>query len=142
MSARGEMVTVTIREYGCDKPPGTHIHERTDLACVACYRETQWDALHEPHDQGGLRDIWKCKNDDCGRWYPESDYRRAVAHAAFVSAEWLPIDDASARTGVKAGTIRVWATRDKVRKRPDADSGRTVYSITDIEECKTPEEAA
>lgn len=84
-----------------------------------------------PHDRGGLRDEWACPS--CERTYDEESYWRAVAHAAFVAADWLPLEDAMQRTGAKRGSIQGWATRGVVRKRKDENSGRTVYSIPDIE---------
>lgn len=83
------------------------------------------------HDRGGLADEWLCPS--CERRYSVEDYYRAVSHAHFVHADWLILDDAAARTGVQAGTIKVWANREKVRKRPDRDTGRMTYNVRDIE---------
>lgn len=84
-----------------------------------------------PHDRGGLRDEWKCPG--CDRAYSLEDYARAVSHAHYAFADFLTLDDASARTGVKPGTIKVWANRGKVGKKRDRDSGRMTYSVRDIE---------
>lgn len=86
---------------------------------------------HCPHDRGGLRDEWVCPK--CDRRYGVEDYNRAVAQAAFLNAEWLPIEDAVARTGVKGGTIKAWASRDHVARRKDQESGRVLYRVADIE---------
>lgn len=94
-----------------------------------------------PHDRGGLRDEWNCPS--CERSYDEDSYRRAVAHAAFVASEWLPLEDAIARTQAKRGSIQGWATRGLVRKRKDQESGRMTYNVADIEDrAGKPEEAA
>jgi len=127
----GEIYTVRVYDNDCSSAPGRHIHERSDLACVACHRESAWDAEHQAHDRGGLRDEWKCPS--CERVYAEEDYRRAVAHAAFVAAEWLPLEEAIHRVpGSVRGTIKVWATRGQVRKRKDVETGRMTYNVTDI----------
>ena len=89
-----------------------------------------WPHKFCPHDRGGLRDEWVCPS--CQRTYGVEDYYRAVRHAHFVSAEFLTLDDAADRTGVKAGTIKVWVNRGKVRKRKDQDSGRMTYHVPDI----------
>lgn len=85
-----------------------------------------------PHDRGGLRDEWKCPG--CDRTYTLADYARAVGNAHYAFAEYLTLDDAAARTGAKAGTIKVWATRGRVAKRLDKESGRMMYRVADIEE--------
>lgn len=126
----GEPFVVRIYDQ-CGDAPGRHVHARPDLACVACYREAEWDAKHQAHDRGGLRDEWVCPS--CERRYDETDYRRAVAHAHFVSAEWLPLEDAMARTGAKRGSIWGWASKGVVRKRKDYEAGRMTYHVGDIE---------
>lgn len=108
---------------------------------VADRREHRWCEGHDgvchlphercPHDRGGLRDEWVCGS--CDRRYGVEDYRRAVAQSAFLNAEWLPLEDAIARTGAKRGTIQAWATRGHVRRRKDADTGRVTYNVGDIE---------
>jgi hypothetical protein len=104
-------------------------------------REHHWCEGHDgvchlphercPHDRGGLRDEWVCGK--CDRRYGVEDYRRAVAQSAFLNAEWLPLEDAMARTGAKRGSIQGWATRGSVRRRKDADTGRVTYNVADIE---------
>jgi len=84
-----------------------------------------------PHDRGGLRDWWKCPG--CDRRYSLEDYARAVSHAHYALADYLTLEDAAARTGVKPGTIKVWATRGRVRKKRDRDTGRMTYCVPDIE---------
>ena len=87
---------------------------------------------HCPHDRGGLRDEWKCPS--CQRTYGVEDYWRAVSLEYFLRADWLPVAEAAERTGVKSGTIKVWANRGKVRKRKDQESGRMTYNVGDIQE--------
>lgn len=87
---------------------------------------------HCPHDRGGLRDEWVCPS--CDRRYGVEDYRRAVAQSAFLSADWLPIEDAMARTGAKRGSIQSWASKERaiVRRRLNTETGRVEYNIEDI----------
>jgi hypothetical protein len=93
------------------------------------------------HDRGGLRDEWVCPS--CERRYDEETYRRAVAHAAFIASEWLPLEDAIIRTQAKRGSIQGWASRGQVRKRKDQETGRMTYNVADIEtRMAGPEEAA
>jgi hypothetical protein len=117
---------------------------------VADRREHRWCEGHDgvchlphercPHDRGGLRDEWVCGT--CDRRYGVEDYRRAVAQSAFLNAEWLPLEDAIARTGAKRGSIQGWATRGHVRRRKDADSGRVTYNVGDIEARRTTDVVA
>lgn len=108
---------------------------------VAERRDPRWCDGHDgvcqiphdrcPHDRGGLRDEWTCPK--CDRRYGTEDYRRAVAQSAFLNAEWLPLEDAIARTGAKRGSIQGWATKGLVRRRKDVDSGRVAYNVKDIQ---------
>lgn len=84
-----------------------------------------------PHDRGGLRDEWFCPS--CERRYDVQTYRLATEHAAFVVAEWLPIDLAASRTGAKRGSIWGWAGKGYVRRRKDVETGHTHYNVPDIE---------
>jgi hypothetical protein len=86
---------------------------------------------HCAHDRGGLRDEWVCPS--CDRRYGVEDYRRAVAQSAFLNAEWLPLEDAIARTGAKRGSIQGWATRGHVKRRKDVETGRVTYNMAQIE---------
>lgn len=126
----GTIETTTVRVYADVLIEG-HVHPLPSLACVACQREAEWERRHAHHDRGGLRDEWVCGS--CDRRYGVEDYRRAVAQSAFLNAEWLPLEDAIARTGAKRGTIQAWATRGHVRRRKDADTGRVTYNVGDIE---------
>jgi len=113
-------------------------------------REHRWCEGHDgvchlphercPHDRGGLRDEWVCPS--CDRRYGVEDYRRAVAQSAFLNAEWLPLEDAIARTGAKRGSIQGWATRGHVRRRKDVETGRVLYNVAQIEARKSGEKVA
>lgn len=100
-----------------------HCEGTDDGLCV-------WPHRFCAHDRGGLADEWRCPS--CDRRYGVEDYYRAVRHAHFVHADYLPLEEAAERTGVKRGTIKVWAHREKVRRRKDHDSGRVTYHVGDI----------
>jgi hypothetical protein len=78
-------------------------------------------------DEG--EDGWRCPR--CKETSTEAQYRFAVAHLHRKEATELTDRDMEIRTGVKAGTIRVWARRGYVARR--LDSGRTLYCVADVE---------
>lgn len=84
-----------------------------------------------PHDRGGYTDEYKCPS--CDRRYSREDYALAIQHAHFVYADYLTLDDAAARTGVKPGTIKVWATRGLVKRHKAPGAERVTYCVADIE---------
>jgi hypothetical protein len=73
-------------------------------------------------------DGWSCPR--CKQTSTDAQYRFAVMHLHRESAEWLTDRDMEIRTGVKAGTVRVWARRGQVEKRRDSE--RTVYRVADV----------
>lgn len=75
------------------------------------------------------RDGWTCRR--CRRAYSEGEYRLAVAHLHRTEATHLTDRDIEQRTGVAAGTVRVWAARGIVERH--TDSGRRVYAVADVE---------
>lgn len=77
----------------------------------------------------GSQDGWKCPR--CRQTSTEDQYRFAVAHLHREEATYLTDRDIEIRTGIKAGTVRVWANRGEVERRRDA--GRTLYAVADVE---------
>ena len=75
------------------------------------------------------QDGWNCPR--CKQSSTEDQYRFAVAHLHREEATHLTDRDMEIRTGVKAGTVRVWAKRGQVQRR--TDSGRTLYAVEDVE---------
>lgn len=73
-------------------------------------------------------DGWRCPR--CRETSTEDQYRFAVAHLHRTEAEWLTDRDMEQRTGIKAGTVRVWANRGEVTRR--RDQGRTVYAVAEV----------
>jgi hypothetical protein len=74
-------------------------------------------------------DGWKCPR--CHQTSTEDQYRFAVAHLHREEATHLTDRDIEIRTGVKAGTVRVWANRGDVERKRDA--GRTLYAVADVQ---------
>jgi len=74
-------------------------------------------------------DGWRCPK--CKEFRSNEDYKRNVAEVHLGNATELTDRDMQERTGVRAGTVRVWAKRGYVKRRQD--SGRTLYSVADVE---------
>jgi hypothetical protein len=81
-------------------------------------------------DQGGLRDVWDCPR--CTRVYNRDEYFNAVKASYRANAPALTADDLHQELGVAVGTIRVWANRNKIRKRGRDLAGRVLYDVTDV----------
>lgn len=75
-------------------------------------------------------DGWRCPK--CRQTSTEDQYRFAVAHLHRAEATELTDRDMEIRTGVKAGTVRVWANRGLIDRR--RDSGRTLYRVDQVME--------
>jgi len=73
-------------------------------------------------------DGWACPR--CRQTSTEAQYRYAVMNLHREEATHLTDRDMEIRTGVKAGTVRVWAQRGEVDRR--RDQGRTVYAVADV----------
>jgi hypothetical protein len=103
-----------------------HDGEQVDRGapCMTCGKplERTW-GTDEDHDG------WKCPR--CRTESTEAQYRFAVAHLHREEATHLTDRDMEIRTGVKAGTIRVWALRGIVGRR--TEGGRVVYSVAQVE---------
>lgn len=77
-------------------------------------------------------DRWRCRNDDCGVSTVAGDeLNLAVKGIARPYASWLTATDMAAEYRIPVGTLQSWATRGKVRKRKDFDSGRMTYNVAD-----------
>lgn len=103
-----------------------HAGEQRDTGapCMTCRTPlTKTWALDEKHDG------WECKR--CNTRSTHAQYLFAVAAEHRDKAEWLTAEAMEERTTVKAGTVRVWANRDKVRKM--THSGQVLYSVDDVE---------
>jgi len=112
-----------------------HDGEQVDRGapCMGCNATLVrvWD-----YDDKG--DGWRCPR--CKQTSSDAQYRFAVMHLHREEAEWLTDRDMQIRTGVKAGTVRVWARREQVRRK--RDQGRTVYAVADVEARIVGEETA
>lgn len=103
-----------------------HDGEQVDRGapCMKCGR-----ALERTWGMDANKDGWKCTR--CNTTSTEAQYRFAVAHLHREEATHLTDRDMQLRTGVKAGTVRVWARRGLVERR--TDGGRVVYSVAQVE---------
>jgi hypothetical protein len=85
-------------------------------------------ALERTWGKDEAQDGWRCPR--CRETSTEDQYRFAVAHLHREEAEWLTDRDMEQRTGVKAGTVRQWASREEIARKRDA--GRTVYCVSEV----------
>lgn len=131
-----ECGAILERDFRDSKPCRCHIagyrrhHHQDNVCCLAC----AWEEIHAACDQGGLTDTdpfagWHCPR--CQRRYSPGEYQLALHARHDDVAEYRRLEDAARLTGAKPGTIKVWATRDLVRRRRD-DSGRVTYNLPDI----------
>lgn len=95
----------------------------TGAPCMTC-----GVPLERVWGKGEKLDGWRCPK--CRQSSTEDQYRFAVAHLHREEATHLTAADMEIRTGVKSGTVKVWAHRGMIERR--ADSGRTVYSVADV----------
>lgn len=93
-----------------------------------CARE---DCRRE-HDATGASDHWICPNNDDHRW-TEAEYRLRIGQDHLDHAPALTATQIEERYGIKAGTIRSWASETKrlVHKRGRDASGRQLYDVND-----------
>jgi hypothetical protein len=133
LSEAGEYEWVPFEDFARDVAASvTHLErvlhdgEQVDrgVPCMTCKRP-----LTRVWGYGSKQDGWECKH--CREFSTEDQYRFAVKADYIARAEWLTDVDMTVRTGVKSGTVRVWAQREKVARR--LDSGRIVYSVADVE---------
>jgi hypothetical protein len=124
-----------VRCLSCETPLERRSHDRDEPThCAGHDGVCTWPHRYCPHDRGGLADEWQCPG--CWRRFTDEDYRRAVAHTHLAWADWLPLQDCAERTGVRAGTISVWAHRGKVAKR--REDGRWWFRVEDVEHAAAP----
>jgi hypothetical protein len=96
----------------------------TGAPCMTC--RVPLDRVWGLDDQA---DGWKCPR--CRATSTDAQYRFAVMHLHREKATHLTDREMQLRTGVKAGTVRIWARRGHVERK--RDQGRTVYSVADVE---------
>lgn len=128
--AKGNIVPTQVRDHA---PVDGHVHPRSDLSCIACHSEAEWDNRHTKHRQGGVDDpapgfSWECPG--CRKEYTPGEYARAVRLDLAETHEdedgrqigWttLPIaaEAAAEQSGrpITANTLRTWATRALERR--------------------------
>lgn len=77
-------------------------------------------------------DRWRCPNGECDVTYVDGDeLNLAIKNTARQYAEWLTATDMAAEYRINVGTLQSWASRERVRKRKDYNSGRMVYNVAE-----------
>lgn len=79
-------------------------------------------------------DWWWCPM--CGGEWADSDYQARVAGLFPSFADRLTASQIEETYRVQAGTVRVWASREKVRKRGRDRQGRMLYDVGDVLACR------
>lgn len=104
-----------VRRYG--DSTGKHFDNCTDDDCQGC---------------SDILDTWHCPNDGA-HWWKNEDYRAEIEVASRETVKggtWLTANEVSEHHGVKVGTLRKWATRNRVKSRWMAEQLR--YDTRDI----------
>lgn len=78
-------------------------------------------------DKTGADDTWRCPRDPEHWWY-EADYRKWVSDDYLLNATWLSAPDIERTHGIKASTLRQWASRDRIARKKTT-AGRWVYNV-------------
>lgn len=102
-----------------------HDGEQVDRGapCMTCHRP-----LTRIWGDDTSRDGWECQR--CRTTSTEAQYRFAVMADHEQNADWLTAEAMERRTAVKAGTVRVWASKGWVKKRRHSE--RTEYAVADV----------
>jgi hypothetical protein len=95
----------------------------TGAPCMSCNAP-----LERTWGETALTDGWRCPR--CHQTSTEDQYRFAVKHLHREEAAFLTDREMEIRTGVKAGTVRVWAQRGEVERK--REGGRTLYSVAGV----------
>lgn len=112
-----------------------HAGDRSDRGapCLQCGTALvkEWAGTQEKPEPPE-NDRWRCPKRECPVEYVDGDeLALAVKNTARQYAEWLTATDMLAEYRINIGTLQSWATRGKVRKRKDFNSGRMVYNVAD-----------
>lgn len=130
MTCGTTLVRETVKAEPChhDTPARGWLKVLTSYGLPAYWYEVEAGRWCGRCDQGGRTDRWLCPG--CRATSTEAQYRYAVQQLHHEQAPELTDQDCAVRTGVKAGTIRVWATRGHVRRR--RVDGRVLYTVEDV----------
>ncbi|WP_269304897.1 hypothetical protein [Aeromicrobium sp. HA] len=105
-----------------------HAGERdtTGAPCPKCHKPLVLDS-GDTHDD----DRWVCQTRRCEQVpMTPADYTALTARAKLL-AEWLDAEDMLLVYRINRGTLQSWASRRKVRKRRDFDTGRMTYNVAE-----------
>ena len=96
----------------------------------------EWAGTKEKPEPAG-NDRWRCPKRECPVTYVDGDeLALAIKNTARQYAEWLTATDMAAEYRIAVGTLQSWATRGKVRKRRDFDTGRMTYNVAEALEMR------
>lgn len=112
-------------ERGCDDCP----HPAPRLVKRWAHYCDREDCDRE-HDTTGARDTWQCPRVS-EHWWSEADYRMRISDDYLANADALTAEQIEAQHGIKASTVRAWASKEKVRKRGKDQRGRMLYDVED-----------
>lgn len=102
--------------------------EERGAPCVICGK----GALLKDYGKTSEDEIrWKCTRTNCGQWYTDHDYRTKVEATYIQHADRLTASQMHKAHRVPEGSVRSWASKDKVRKLGKDSTGLTLYSVED-----------
>lgn len=99
----------------------------TGAPCPKCGR-----VLVKTYGKTSAFDRWDCPSRTCDAWFLDVEYRRWVTDDYRANSDKLTAPDIEAQHGVKATSVRAWASKGQVRKRGKDDSGRQLYDVADV----------
>jgi len=117
-----------IRAHRAHLEDVLHAGERdtTGAPCPKCSKPLVLDS-GDTHDD----DRWTCMTKRCEQTpMTPTDYTAHTSRAKLI-AEWLTAEDMLLVYRIPCGTLQGWASKRKVRKRRDFDSGRMTYNVAD-----------
>lgn len=105
------------------------VREERGAPCPMCGK----GALIKDYGKNADDDIrWKCDRRGCGQWYTDRDYREKVDATYIRHADRLTASQMHVAHRVPEGSVRAWASKDKVRKMGRDQNGLTLYSVEDV----------
>lgn len=112
-----------------------HAGDRSDRGapCLQCGTALvkEWAGTKE-QPEPAENDRWRCPKRECPVGYVDGDeLALAIKNTARMHAEWLTATDMATEYRIAVGTLQSWATRGKVRKRKDFDTGRMTYNVAE-----------
>ena len=112
-----------------------HAGDRSDRGapCLQCGTALvkEWAGTKEKPEPAE-NDRWRCPKRECPVTYVDGDeLALATKNTARQHAEWLNATDMQDEYRIPIGTLQGWASKRKVRKRRDFDTGRITYNVAE-----------